>query len=100
MNKKIFEMVYKTNLFILNLFFIFLHFLFSLTFPLYVIFLIFSLKLSGIKHSLRKGLFFYQTWEMKHSSSSFACVGEKAKMVYYTKQKFINICSHYPIGEK
>ena len=28
MNKKIFEMVYKTNLFILNLFFIFLHFLF------------------------------------------------------------------------
>ena len=42
----------KNNLLILNLFFIFLHFFFLSTFPLFFLFLTFSSNFLGIKHNI------------------------------------------------
>ena len=46
MKWNVFDETYKNNLLILNLFFIFLHFFFPSTFPLYFFPLTFSLKFS------------------------------------------------------
>ena len=49
-----FKKCIKKNLLTLNIFFIFLHFLFSLTFLLYFIFFTFSLKFFRIKPKKKK----------------------------------------------